>query len=144
MGEVRRAGPDDLGILLELCRRYCQIDGHVFEPDRARSGFAPLLDSDEHGVVWIAEGDGGAGYAVVTWGWSIESGGRDALLDEVYVESSGAGVGTRLVEHVIEDCLRRGLPRIFLETERTNQVARRFYQKLGFAAEDSVWMVRLL
>lgn len=145
MGDVRKAGPGDLDTLLELCRRYCQVDDHVFEAETARSGFAPLLESDEHGVVWVVERSGRmVGYAVVTWSWSIESGGRDALLDEVYVEPSGEGLGSVLVAQVMEDCRRRGLPRIFLETERANHDARRFYQKLGFAAEDSVWMVKVV
>ncbi len=137
--------PEDLEELLDLCRRYCQVDDHVFETGTARSGFTPLLESDEHGVVWVAERSGQVvGYAVVTWSWSIESGGRDALLDEVYVQPSREGLGSVLVAHVVEDCRRRGLPRIFLETERANHDARRLYRRFGFEEEDSVWMVKVV
>lgn len=27
------------------------------------------------------------GYAIVTWGYSLESGGREALLDEIYLKA---------------------------------------------------------
>ncbi len=137
--------PEDLERLLELCMRYCQADGHVLDAVGATAGFTPLLESDEHGVVWVVERSGRVvGYAVVTWSWSIESGGRDALLDEVYAETSGEGLGSVLVAHVVEDCRLRGLPRIFLETERANHDARRLYRRFGFEEEDSVWMVKVV
>jgi ribosomal protein S18 acetylase RimI-like enzyme len=132
----------DLEVLLRLCARYCEADAHVFDPVVAGAGFLPLLTSDDHGVVWLSvAGDQVIGYAVVTWSWSIESGGRDALLDEVYLEDPGKGHGSALVDHLLADCRKRGIPRVFLETERPNLAARRFYSRLGFQAEDSVWMV---
>ncbi len=141
MTAIRRAVPSDLAELLQLCAAYCTADSHDFEPGRARAGFEPLLKNDDLGVVWLAETDErSVGYAVVTWGWSIESGGRDALLDEVYAGSPGAGVGSMLMERLLDDCRRRGLPRVFLETERHNESARRFYHRFGFVVEDSVWM----
>ena len=139
---LARALPEDLGTLLAMCRRYCELDGHVFDEPTARSGFAPLLDGDCHGVVWLICDDGPdpAGYAVVTWGWSIESGGPDALLDEIYVDRRGRGLGSAAVVEIIEDCRRRGFIRVFLETERHNLGARRLYSRFGFREEDSVWM----
>lgn len=139
---IRRAVSSDLDRLLVLCARYCEADSHDFDHDRAKDGFAPLLEDDQNGVVWLAEeGDNAVGYAVVTWSWSIESGGRDVLLDEIYAEPQGGGVGTSLVDHVVQDCRERGLPRVFLETESGNVSARRFYGRLGFVSEESVWMV---
>ena len=34
--------------------------------------------------------------------------------------------------------------RIFLETEAPNDDARRLYERLGFEAEDSIWMAKRL
>lgn len=142
MVAIRRAGAGDLEVLLRLCARYCQADSHDFDPLTATGGFRPLLDSDRHGVVWLSlDGDEVVGYAVVTWSWSIESGGPDALLDEIYVDRPGHGHGSALVAHLLDDCRRRGLPRVFLETEGANEQARRFYSRRGFRSEDSVWMV---
>ena len=148
MGHVtfRLAGAGDLDTLLALHDQYAVADGHEVDLARARAGFAPLLDDIDRagrGVVWLAEEAGPAiGYAVVTWGWSIESGGPEALLDEIYVARPGRGVGQRLVAHLVEDCRRRGFRRIFLETERRNARARALYARLGFVEEDSVWMSR--
>jgi ribosomal protein S18 acetylase RimI-like enzyme len=140
---IRRAVGADLDQLLGLAREYCLEDRHAWDPDRAKAGFGPLLEADTHGIVWVAEEDSAIfGYAVVTWSWSIESGGRDALLDEIYVRDRGGGVGSELIAGVIDDCRARGIPRIFLETELHNEGARRLYRRHGFGAEDSVWMVR--
>lgn len=140
MTTVRRGSLEDLERLIELSRRYCEADFHDFDATRARAGFVPLLVDDEFGAVWMICNEDPVGYAVVTWGWSIESGGRDALLDEMYVDDPGAGSGALALSHIIEDCRRRGLPRIFLETESHNEGARRLYRRYGFQAENSIWM----
>jgi ribosomal protein S18 acetylase RimI-like enzyme len=142
MATIRRAEARDLETLLRLCARYCEADSHQFDPVTVTAGFGPLLLSDQHGVVWLSiDGDEVVGYAVVTWSWSIESGGPDALLDEIYVDRPGEGHGSALVAHLLADCRRRKLPRVFLETEQANHEARRLYSRLGFRTEDSVWMV---
>jgi len=103
--------------------------------------FDRLLADDSFGEVWVAAGeDGIEGYAVITWGYSIESGGRDGLLDEMYMREPGSGTGTVLLDGVIARARERGLTSMFLETEMMNTAARRFYSRHGFTVEDSVWM----
>jgi ribosomal protein S18 acetylase RimI-like enzyme len=138
MVTIRRAGPADLDLLVELHRAFCDVDAHPFDPARARAAFAPLLTDDTHGVVWVV--DAPQAYAVLTWGWSIEAGGAEAVLDEIYVSERDDGLGSALIEHVVADGRRRGLARIFLETEVHNGRVRRFYERHGFTADDSIWM----
>ena len=117
------------------------LDGHAFDAARVEPALRPLLDGDELGVVHLVEEEGWAlGYAVVTWGYSLESGGRDALIDEIYVRDRGEGVGSSLLAAILEDVKARGLTRLTLETENDNEGARRFYTRHGFLAEDSLWM----
>lgn len=138
MVAVRRARQGDLDALVELHRQFCAVDAHPFDPQRARVAFAPLLDDDTHGVVWIV--DAPQAYAVLTWGWSIEAGGAEAVLDEIFVAERNAGVGSALLEHVLADGRHRGLARIFLETEAHNDRVRRFYERHGFRTDDSIWL----
>lgn len=105
------------------------------------SALGPLLEDDRFGEVWVVGGEEGLdGYAVVTWSYSIESGGRDALLDEVYARHRGSGIGSALLERVIASARDRSMSLLFLETERYNEAARRLYRRHGFVDEDSVWM----
>lgn len=156
---VRRAVAADLDELIELAAEYCEADGHDFDETTVRAGFGPLLDDDRHGVVLVAVLDGGVesggaegggvegrvdGYGVVTWGWSIEIGGLDVVLDELYVRSKRRGVGTELIRQLEAECRTRGVKRIFLETELPNDAARRLYEREGYVADSSIWMSKEL
>lgn len=137
---LRRATSADLDELLPLVREFYTVDRHRYDEAKIRRALGPLLADDTYGVVWLI-GKPASGYAVVTWGYSLESGGRDALLDEIYVSQRGLGTGTRALRAILADLPRRGLNRMFLETESHNSDVRRFYARLGFRQEDSVWMV---
>lgn len=142
---VRPATPADLDVLVELGEEYCEADGHDFDPATVRAGFEPLLADDRYGIVRVAEVDGVVdGYGVVTWGWSVEIGGLDVVLDEIYARTRGHGVGTALVRDLEAECRARGVKRIFLETELENEAARRLYAREGFTADTSIWMSKEL
>ncbi len=62
------------------------------------------------------------------------------VLDEIHInnlavrgEFRGQGVGTALLEHVIQAGADRGADRATLEVRRSNAPARRLYERLGFA-----------
>ena len=96
-GVIVRAGVADEVVLLPLVREFYAVDRHAFELERVLAGLRPLLVDDRHGQVWLIREPGGdvGGYAVVTWGWSLESGGRECLLDEIYVRTPGPGWAER-------------------------------------------------
>lgn len=147
MGEavIRRATVDDREQLCGLIERFYEIDGHEFDEERIAAGLIPLLRDDQHGQVWLANAGGTAvGYIVVTWSWSLESGGRDCILDELYADRRGDGVGGALLSRAMDAAQRAGAVAMFLETEAPNDGARRFYGRYGFSAEDSLWMSRPL
>ena len=142
---LRRATPDDLALVVELVAEFSEVDRHPFDRERVRDALVPLLGSDDHGVVWIVDVEGSvSGYAVVTWGYSIESGGVEGLVDELYVRERNRGLGGRVLDEVLDRCRSRGVRRMFLETESHNADARRFYARHGFEADDSIWMSRVL
>ena len=139
--------------------RRAVLDGHEFDRQRLEPALVPLLAGDDHGQVWVLESDGAladgdlsggvasgslTGYAVVTWSWSLESGGRDCILDEIYVRTPSQGSGSRLLAAALEGAAACGARAVFLETEAPNERARTFYARNGFVQEDSVWMSRTL
>ncbi len=145
---IHRAGPDDLDDLVTLVREFYEVDHHEFDHDRVVAALRPLLADDALGQVWLVDDPERrvepAGYAVLTWGWSLESGGRECLLDEMYVRLPGQDLGAHVLIQLLERARAAGAAAVFLETEAHNQHAREFYGKAGFALEDSVWMsVRL-
>jgi GNAT superfamily N-acetyltransferase len=146
---IHRAGPTDLDAVLRLVAEFYVVDGHPHDEETVRRALVPLLEDDTFGVVWLigvdAPGpDAGdpAGYAVVTWSYALESGGRDALLDEIYVRDRSTGTGGQALQEILADCRQRGITKMFLETEAGNDRGRAFYTGHGFAVEDSIWMCR--
>jgi GNAT superfamily N-acetyltransferase len=146
---IRRAEASDLELIVPLVAEFYGVDEHEFDDATVRRALVPLLDDDRLGMVWlIGPGDGGAvggaadpaGYAVVTWSYALESGGRDALLDEIYVRDRSTGTGGQALEEILADCRRRGITKMFLETEAANERGRASYARHGFAVEDSIWM----
>lgn len=126
---------------MTLGEEFAEVDPHTFETGRAAGALLPLLEDDRYGEVWVVEDHTGLlGYAVLVWGYSVESGGRDALLDEIYMREPGTGDGSRLLERVVSSARDREIPVIFLETEPGNEAARRFYLRHGFVVEGSIWM----
>ncbi len=148
--KIRLATPTDLPDLLELVAEYCAADNHELDITVATAGLMSLLESDpdRYGVVLIAELDeppgASVGYAVLAWGWSIEIGGREAVLDELYVRSRGVGIGSALLRAAEATCREHEVLRVFLETEAPNEAARRLYTRHGFDTETSIWMSKLL
>lgn len=137
----------DIDELLPLCAAFCREDGHAFDEERVRRGLKGLVGSSPYGFALVLRQGGLAvGYAVVTLGWSLESGGIDALLDEVYVRPTlrNQGLGTRLIEDAVDVGRARGSLRIYLEVEAGNDDARRLYERLGWRAEPSQMMLRWL
>jgi GNAT superfamily N-acetyltransferase len=143
-GVIARARVADEAVLLPLIREFYEVDRHPFERERVLAGLRPLLADDRHGQVWLIREPGAevGGYAVVTWGWSLESGGREALLDEIYVRTPGTGLGGTALEAIVKAAADAGASAIFLETEAHNDRARSFYQRGGFTTEESIWMSR--
>jgi len=139
---IRRADTGDVDRLVEHHREYSVHDGHEVDEAAARAAFGPLLDDDTYGVVLIV--DEPAAYAVLTWGWSIEGGGLEGVLDEIYARERGRGLGSALIDAVLGEATDRGLSRVFLETEAPNGRARRLYARHGFVEESSIWMTRPL
>lgn len=146
---IRRAVPGDADAVTAMAVAYNTEDGdHPISDATLRQAIDPLLTDDQYGLILVAErlSDPGVflGYLVLTWSYSLESGGRDGLIDETWVAERGQGIGTALFAAAVEEAQRRGLPRLFLETETHNEGARRLYGRFGFVVEESVWMARWL
>ena len=142
---VRLATLDDVPGVLALVAGYCAADDHVYDEARVRPALEDLIANPSYGQVLVAEHDEHLhGYGVLTWGYGLESGAIEALLDELYVQPQGEGIGALLLDSVIEAARSHGARVMFLETEAPNGGARDFYARHGFELQTSIWMSRRL
>jgi GNAT superfamily N-acetyltransferase len=147
MTPFRLATPADLEALLALQRAYYAEAGYRFHPARARTALAGLLGDRALGFVWAADAGGApVAYAVLTLGYSLEYGGRDAFLDELYVAPAARRHGlARAALAAIEAGARAlAVRQLHLEVERSLAGARALYRRAGFADHDRLLMSKAL
>jgi ribosomal protein S18 acetylase RimI-like enzyme len=129
----------DVDAILPLIRSYYDFDKIPFDETRIRRAVRELVADGSLGEAWLLrDGDASVGYFVLTFGFDLEFGGRQATLTDLYVAPSHRrrGLGSasiRLAESVLA---RRGIEALELQVERDNAEALAFYQRLGFEEHD--------
>lgn len=139
---IRPAGPADLDTLAAMRRDFCAGDAHPFDPEESGQALARLLEHPEWGGVLLAEADGrAAGYTVWTLGFSLEFGGRDALLDELYVrpEERCRGLGSALLDQARCVAHAAGAGHLHLEA-MSGAGMEDYYRRRGFSPRPSTYM----
>jgi ribosomal protein S18 acetylase RimI-like enzyme len=145
--KIRAAAESDLSTLLELMRGYYRDDGLAFDASAAAAVSRRLLCEPQWGRVWLAEIDGVAiGYLALCIGFSLELGGNDAFVDEVFVlpERRGRGHGTRLLEHAAASAAELNIRALHLEVDRNNVLAQRLYESLGYRRRDRYFLMTFI
>ena len=132
---VRGAESSDRPALVGMMEEFYAEAGTAFDPARTAVAFDEILREDTLGRVWILERDGAiAGYAVLTFGFSLEYGGRDAFVDDLFVRTAhrGRGLGRAAMDELFEECRKRHVRALHLEVARTNLSAKELYRRFGF------------
>jgi GNAT superfamily N-acetyltransferase len=145
--QLREAAPADAETVLAFMRELNESQGYPFLEPAARGALLELLGSPALGRVWLVLADGfTVGYVVLTLGFSLEYGGRDAFVDELYVRRPhrGRGLGGAALAFVLGEARRLGVRAVHLEVERTNRSAERLYAALGFADNERRLLTRRL
>lgn len=140
----RSADPSDIPLILQMNKELNEFTGTVADTPRIERGLQKFIGRPDYGEVWlICEKDTAVGYMVLTWGFSLEFGGRDAFLDEFYIQEPyrGKGIGTHALTFAAEQCRLLEIEAIHLEVERDNDGAQEFYKRLGFEQRDRYYLM---
>ena len=107
--------------------------------EERRAGVGPLLDGIPHGAAYlIGPPRAPIGYIVICFGWSVEFGGLDAIIDELYIRPGvrGRGIATETLLSLPRALAQGGVKAIHLEVDRTDEPTRRMYQRARFEERD--------
>ncbi|HEX8283537.1 MAG TPA: GNAT family N-acetyltransferase [Pyrinomonadaceae bacterium] len=143
----RAAGTSDADALLAMMRELYEHERIPFDEPAAGGALAQLLADEAFGVAYLMLlGGEAAGYLVITYGFSLEFGGRAALVDELFVkdEFRGRGAGRAALDFAAGVCRARGIRALRLEVERVNEAALSVYRKAGFVGHDRHLLTRWL
>jgi ribosomal protein S18 acetylase RimI-like enzyme len=122
---------------------YYLFDHQTIDKTKINSALDMALKKNPHIVIWIIEvNEEIAGYLAVAIGFTIEAGGKDGFLDELFLKEKyrNQGIGRKAVQFAIGICPTLGIRRLSLEVESHNLRAKRLYQDIGFFTHDRILM----
>ncbi|MEO0484534.1 MAG: GNAT family N-acetyltransferase [Pseudomonadota bacterium] len=132
---LHRADLVDLAQLLPLVSAFHAEEEVPTTEDQRMNGIMPILRGSPHGEFFlVGPRMAPAGYAFVSYGWSLEFGGLDAFLDEFYLRPAVRGKGLAGdVLHALSLYLAdRGAGSLTLEVDYDNAPAISAYERSGF------------
>lgn len=133
------AKPADIDRLMPLVAAFHAEAGLESSDTKRHDALAPLLDGSPHGAVYlIGPALSPIGYIVVTFGWSVEFGGLDGFIDEIYIRAGvrGRGVGAEVITSLVAMLKSVGMKALHLEVEPDNERALRLYKRCHFKTRD--------
>ena len=125
----------DIASVLPMMREFYEFEALPYDEQRATSLLTQLINDPRNGRLLLIDDAGQvAGYIIVAFGFSVEFGGRDALLDELYVRPDfrGRGLGSEAIAFAISLCKAEGIEALHLEADHFNTRAHDLYLRLGF------------
>jgi ribosomal protein S18 acetylase RimI-like enzyme len=131
--EPARAG--DAGLLIELAQAFHREDGHPLSAE-GEAALRQIAAGEPMAGCWIIRRANEAiGYLVLTLGFSIEHGGRDGFIDDLYLipAARGGGVGSAVLDFALEQARKLGVRTLHLEVDVANDRATSLYRSRGFA-----------
>ena len=143
----REATVEDAPWLLEMMREFYPAEGLLFEDERAARSLIELIRSPSLGRVWLIESGGqAAGYIVLAFSYSLEFGGRDAFIDELYVRPAfeRRGLARATLAFVEREARSAGVHTLLLEVRTGNERARRLYERAGFGGRQNALLAKTL
>jgi ribosomal protein S18 acetylase RimI-like enzyme len=145
----RPAVGEDEQVLLRMMRNLAEQEpgAYFFDEPTVREVLRKLLRSPDLGYVWVFfEEETPVGYIVLTFGYSFEYHGRDAFIDELYIEPQyrRKGIGRRAMQFVEERARELGVNAIHLEVDQRNDPAAGLYRHAGYDDHSRFLMTKRL
>ena len=131
---ARRATAADAPALLQMSRDFHVEDGAPLDA-AAEATIAHVAAGEPLAPAYMLEyGPDLAGFFILTLGYSVENGGMDGFIDDLYLLPAwrGQGLGRAAVTLAMQAARAAGIRALLLEVEADNSRAYELYRKMGF------------
>ena len=133
------ARPEHLEQVLALVAAFHEEQGITQDDTTRHAALAPLLEGTPYGAIYIiGPTRAPIGYVVMTFSWSVEFGGMDGFVDEIYIRPRvrGRGIATEVLLELPKALADAGIIALHLEVDRDNDTAQRLYGRTGFKPRE--------
>ncbi len=137
--QIRLARPEDLETLLPLVAAFHAEAGIGSSEDHRRAAVQPLLEGIPYGAVYlIGPARAPVGYIIVTFSWSVEFGGMDGFVDELFIRPPvrGRGIASEVLIALPRTLAEAGIRALHLEVDKDNEAAQRLYARARFQPRE--------
>lgn len=144
---IRRARPDEAGLVLSLVRELAEYEKLLDEVQATEADIgAALFGSDPRLFCEIAEWEGEpVGFAIWFFNFSTFSGRAGIYLEDLFVRPAhrGRGIGKALLAYLARECVTNGWARLQWAVLDWNTPSIEFYRSLGAVLMDEWTACRL-
>lgn len=129
----------DTNVVLLMMEQFYQLNSYPFDRYHSERNLVEFIREPALGRLWLIEAQNRPlGYIVLAFGYSFEFMGRNALLDELYLEEAwrGRGIGSRAMDYIREQATLSGIKTLHLEVEKCNGRGLELYTSKGFKTRD--------
>lgn len=136
---ITLATPDDAPKLLALIAAFHAEYGLDADDAHREAALLPLLDGSPLGAAWLFGPKlSPTGYVIITFGWSMEFGGIDAFVDEIYIRPPvrKRGIASEVLSAIAGSLRDVGVKALHLEVDRDDADTQRLYTRAHFKLRD--------
>ncbi len=144
--QISIAGMHEITDLMDMIRLFYEEDHHDFQEVPIRKILEEILGEKSQGTIYLVRyHDEIAGYFILTFSWSLEYGGRNVFIDELYIKEKyrGLGLGKSCIEFVEQFAKDKKIKAIHLEVNKYN-IAKKLYESKGYFSHNSDLMSKRL
>jgi len=126
---IHLATPDDAPQLLKLVSAFHTEFGIERSDDQRTAAIAPLLEGSPLGAAWLfGPTKAPTGYTIISFSWSMEFGGMDAFVDELFIRPNvrKRGIASEVLLAISSSLSDVGVKALHLEVDREDEASARF------------------
>ncbi|MGV6812503.1 MAG: GNAT family N-acetyltransferase [Brevirhabdus sp.] len=135
MNLLTLATAEDMAKLLPMVEAFHAEAGLKTTDDHRIAALDTLFSGEVQAACWlIGPRRSPVGYIAISFGFSIELGGRDAFVDEFYIRKAvrGRGMGAQVLQLILPQLAAMEVKAIHMEVDRDNTRAQKLYERAGF------------
>ena len=124
---------------------FYEIDGYDFDPEIGERNISDFTSNEMLGRLYLIQyKKKNIGYIVLSFGFSFEYRGRDAFIDEFYIEEKfrNLGVGKQTMDFIESESKNLNINAIHLEVESHNEKAKRLYLNSGYKSNNRTLLTK--